>query len=390
MQEKDGDDEGHEEVTRKVVGHQEAMQDDDHGGRGEETAEWGRDYEGMTRQKVVHRILLLLPAKSLLRFRCVSRRWNGIISSNSFVHAHAAAPRLVSGLLYQSSQGTVVYAAFCHATASLPDPSLSFLPEPVAVKASARGLLCCRGRFSLMYYVCNPATAVWVSLPQPRNLHNYDTEVVLMIDDPPRSNRVSEFRVVCAFPQVDRLHHVCGLETFSTDEWRWVTSKWTPRLRRLLPGSGVVVGGRACWRTTMNTVLMYDPRNEERWGFKRPERDLDGVTWWEIGVIEGQLSIAYAKVASTPESSTMVEVMVADSDSWSLRGSFGFGPGSRENNLKPLRMEGDEELLLWDGQRHILGRDMAGRATRLLVVDAPATFSVEFVPYTATLLHVKR
>ncbi|RWW55066.1 hypothetical protein BHE74_00038314 [Ensete ventricosum] len=370
------------------------MQDDDHGGRREEvkeeTAEWGRHYEGMTRQKVVHRILLRLPAKSLLRFRCVSRRWNGIISSNSFVHAHAAAPRLVSGLLYQSSQGTLVYSQFCYATASLPDPSLSFLPEPVVVKASARGLLCCRGRFSMMYYVCNPSTAVWVSLPQPGNLHNYRTEVVLMIDDLPRSNRFTEFRVVCAFPEVGIPHHVYGLETFSTDEWRWATSKWSPRLGGLLPGSGVVVGGRACWRTTMDTVFMYDPRDEERLGFERPKRDLDGVTWWEIGVIDGQLSVAYAKVAWTPDSSTMVEVMVADSDSWSLWGTFGFGPGSRENNLKPLRMEGDEELLLWDGQGHILGRDMVGRATRLLVVDAPSTFNVEFVPYTATLLHVKR
>ncbi|KAJ8506683.1 hypothetical protein OPV22_007569 [Ensete ventricosum] len=272
------------------------MQDDDHGGRREEvkeeTAEWGRHYEGMTRHKVVHRILLRLPAKSLLRFRCVSRRWNGIISSNSFVHAHAAAPRLVSGLLYQSSQGTLVYSQFCYATASLPDPSLSFLPEPVVVKASARGLLCCRGRFSMMYYVCNPSTAVWVSLPQPGNLHNYRTEVVLMIDDLPRSNRFTEFRVVCAFPEVGIPHHVYGLETFSTDEWRWATSKWSPRLGGLLPGSGVVVGGRACWRTTMDTVFMYDPRDEERLGFERPKKDLDGVTWWEIGVIDGQLSVA--------------------------------------------------------------------------------------------------
>ncbi|KAM1016990.1 hypothetical protein ACFX13_047346 [Malus domestica] len=56
----------------------------------------------------------------------------------------------------------------------VPDPSLKFLPEPVDIRASSNGFLCCLGRDGYKaYYICNPITRKWTKLPKPNADHGF-------------------------------------------------------------------------------------------------------------------------------------------------------------------------------------------------------------------------
>ncbi|KAF0901418.1 hypothetical protein E2562_000299 [Oryza meyeriana var. granulata] len=71
-------------------------------------------------------------------------------------------PRPLSGLFYHTvSTNGPDYLAFDALRSAKPlisDPRFSAFPEPIAVLASTRGLVCVRGETTGSYYVSNPAT----------------------------------------------------------------------------------------------------------------------------------------------------------------------------------------------------------------------------------------
>ncbi|KAE8781349.1 hypothetical protein D1007_45388 [Hordeum vulgare] len=128
-------------------------------------------------------ILSRVPYKSLCRFKCVSKRWRGIISHPDHrkalpqYHLHDLA-----GFLYSSDVdkagwfGRPVsahnFTGVSVGTRPPVRPSLPFLPdcEQFHLLDSCNGLLLCRrfqafGSEAFDYVVCNPATEKWVALP---------------------------------------------------------------------------------------------------------------------------------------------------------------------------------------------------------------------------------
>ncbi|KAG7564731.1 F-box domain [Arabidopsis suecica] len=117
--------------------------------------------------------LLRLPVKSLLRFRCVSKLWSSIITSQYFQNRHfniitssSAAPRLLiafqdfrsGNLLLVSSPNPNVSSSCC-----VPYKDLNILKiDGSKFYGSVRGLVCFRSRLSVG--ICNPST---------RQLHIY-------------------------------------------------------------------------------------------------------------------------------------------------------------------------------------------------------------------------
>lgn len=206
--------------------------------------------------RIAHLVLPRLPAKSLLRFKSVSPNFNDLISSPFMVLSHFLQRKAISGLFYDDHtwNNTIFYLSFDAPSTDLPDPSLSYLPEPVTIKASTHGLLCVKGQQTLKYYITNPTTTEWVDLPQS-TVDNYDDiAVVIVFDEPSVYNFSGDYRVVRVFP-VEGLEGVFSFETFSSDKWAWTRSEEICEVENIVAESGTAVGAVAYWRTTMETVL---------------------------------------------------------------------------------------------------------------------------------------
>ena len=122
-------------------------------------------------------ILARLPAKSLCRFKCVSRRWRALISDR------CSSAQTLSGFFFGSRRDIAgPPCGFAGLPPPLPgvDTALSFLPPSggeIELLDSCNGLLlllCSREPGSPLppfYVVCNPVTLEWVALPpaQPRS-----------------------------------------------------------------------------------------------------------------------------------------------------------------------------------------------------------------------------
>ncbi|CAL4942388.1 unnamed protein product [Urochloa decumbens] len=131
--------------------------------------------------ELLDEIFARLPAKSVGRFRCVSRSWAGTLSSASFVDLHlrranpAGQPKvfLVAGasaaeddaLFYswQAPAGRQIKKLMSLDTDTFPQPEfLCPLTKP------CRGLVLLRCPPTLSYYVCNPSTGALLPVPDTR------------------------------------------------------------------------------------------------------------------------------------------------------------------------------------------------------------------------------
>ncbi|MCD7465628.1 hypothetical protein HAX54_001643 [Datura stramonium] len=100
------------------------------------------------------------------------------------------------------------------------DPLLRFLPEPVDIKSSSNGLLCCQGREGdKAYYMCNPVTQQWKKLPKSNANHGSDPAIV-------------------------------------EDSWE-IAGEICFGARKVMPKSGVYVNGVVYWMTT-SSILAFD------------------------------------------------------------------------------------------------------------------------------------
>jgi hypothetical protein len=204
--------------------------------------------------RIAHLVLPRLPAKSLMRFKSVSAKFNDLISSPFMVLSHFLQPKTISGLFYHGTWNDLCYLSLDAPSTDLPDPSLSYLPEPVTIKASTHGVLCVRGLETLKFYITNPTTMKWVDLPQS-TVDNYnDVAVVIVFDEPSVYNFSGDYRVVFAY-SVKGLEGVYTFETFSSDKWAWAQSEEICEVENIVAESGTAVGAVAYWRTTMETVL---------------------------------------------------------------------------------------------------------------------------------------
>uniref|UniRef100_A0A2N9HU30 F-box domain-containing protein n=1 Tax=Fagus sylvatica TaxID=28930 RepID=A0A2N9HU30_FAGSY len=130
---------------------------------------------------VIIEILMRLPLKSLLRFRCVCKWWNQIISDPLFIsnYTRCNPQHQVSGFYMQKFLFLRLYSElrFIPCTGQLgaaPNPSLSFIEDEngVCIKHSCNGLLLCSSFRCCLeqerkYYLCKPTTKQYMPLPRP-------------------------------------------------------------------------------------------------------------------------------------------------------------------------------------------------------------------------------
>ncbi|XP_044469300.1 F-box protein At5g49610-like isoform X2 [Mangifera indica] len=208
--------------------------------------------------------LPFLPAKSLCRFRAVSKEWNRWISCPFLAHMQTIHFKDVSGLLCQSPGLDPSFISFNPDAYSIPSPSLEFLPERVRIRVTCNGLVCCQSRYDeFVYYMCNPVTKDWVVLPEPKLCHTPETAIALAFN-PTTLNFSANYEIVCAVPVA--LNGVSALffEIYSksSNSWRVADTVCSELIASSLTRNGFYLKNVVYWKTSSGAVLAFDLKNE--------------------------------------------------------------------------------------------------------------------------------
>ncbi|XP_019174031.1 PREDICTED: F-box protein At5g07610-like [Ipomoea nil] len=204
-------------------------------------------------------VLDFLPAKSLFRFMAVCHLWKRHILTPTFHFNQSLRFTDTTGLFCQTSPETPPVFIPIHPTsAGVPDPSLSFLPEPVVIRASSNGLLCCQGQTEDGHlYLCSPAIKHWKKLPKPTACHGSEPALVVIFE-PSRLTNVSEYKLICAFEFPD-FGDAIGFEIYSskTKSWR-VSGDFCFGAKKATLRSGVHVNGVVYWPICRRGIVSFD------------------------------------------------------------------------------------------------------------------------------------
>ncbi|KAK6922731.1 hypothetical protein RJ641_011035 [Dillenia turbinata] len=206
-------------------------------------------------------VLPFLPAKSLARFKAVSKEWNQWISNPFLPHMQSNFFRQISGLFCQNEQGTISFISLDSNTYDIPQHSLNFMPVFVNLVSTCNGLLFCQDRFGGTYYVCSPVYREWKELPEPSYYHGEKPAAVLAFD-PYLLNFEAHFDLICAFPLID-IPVIC-FEIYSskTNSWRVSSVECLSEEGLDLTFAGFYMKGYAYWMTKSGNILVCDVKNE--------------------------------------------------------------------------------------------------------------------------------
>lgn len=313
-------------------------------------------------------------ALSCLKLACL--RWERWISSDFFVHMQSILHREISGVFYRNSDSDTAFSSFDNRLVSKDVSLFAYLPEHVLVRSSTYGLVVCRGKVSGNYYVCNPATAKWTMLPETKNVHGDDTEVVIVLKEPLTFNFNKDYYVVCAY---EIFEGVYGFETFSSENWTWNLCNEIIAAEKVVPSSGVGVNGMAYWKTTMQQIVSFNP-DLNVWEEMVWNNGKYGYGDWTIGELGKKLCVVNMEYQH-------VCVWTLENGEWT-RTSIKREKFSTLDNLKPLSTQGEKEVIIWDwGKNFIIALDIENWNESELV-DFNPLCRVDFVPYISTFVHV--
>lgn len=143
-------------------------------------------------------ILSRIPAKSLHRFKSVSKHWYSLIQNPYFISLHRSRAQS-----YDCISATTTHESFIYLLSnqkSIQDVDLSFITSPHVIKdtwlyGSCNGLLCLFNQSDIV--ICNPAIREFRVLPQPPCQTWRTTNLGFVFD--PKNNDYKVFRIATLF-----------------------------------------------------------------------------------------------------------------------------------------------------------------------------------------------
>ncbi|KAL3726656.1 hypothetical protein ACJRO7_031549 [Eucalyptus globulus] len=252
-------------------------------------------------------ILLRLPVKSLLRFKCVCKRWNSLISSPQFAKTHlqiaASSPRI----LLATNPPLSVSCESLHDDdrAGHEGMPLTQLRPPVEAPDGGRphivgycnGLVCLEYDDHRIVVLWNPATG------ESRNIPNAGCMTICGLGYDPSTDdykilRHSRLRDAYGFPVVYNVFDVFALKTGS---WRRVHDKhddlkYSPDVGTYADGFlHWLVGGRDTWEHKKIVSFSMNTEKFEDALLPLPEAD-EGTEFRVLGVI-GECLLLFESMA---------------------------------------------------------------------------------------------
>ncbi|KAI8019946.1 F-box protein [Camellia lanceoleosa] len=271
-------------------------------------------------------ILLHVPTKSLLRFKCVSKHWLSLISDPQFSCNHARRMKisLISGLYfhYKPWNFKELISVSLHSHSSL--PTLAFLNgvgerSTPRIVDSCNGLLLCSKVYGRHFIVCNPTTQKYTTLAEPNSkslsLHGFGAYLAF---DPLKSPHYKVVLVNCSSLFAGIRGSSYGINIYSSESASWKhipvsTSPGDSLTRR------VFWNGAIHWMSDGNIHFRFDVDAETLTGTPMPPypKILSGGKYMYFGEYQGHLFLIQTHQCS-PMGFRILE-MDRDSCCWNVK-----------------------------------------------------------------------
>ncbi|KAM0874567.1 hypothetical protein ACQ4PT_037349 [Festuca glaucescens] len=263
---------------------------------------WSASSSGTAAERLTDDLLLEIlprvPAKSLCRFRCVSKHWLGLIDHPDH---RKKLPQTLAGFFYTTSftnsgpesflAPPILLTSVSGSPCPLTSISFAFLPNHMRVDVldCCNGLFLCRwygvstqiGEFS--YIVCNPATEKWVVLPGSGQA----TGAVLIARlgfDPTQSSHFHVFELLEDQDSWGPAPGLAGVAVYSSETGGWIHKKERWNQHIMLPYSD---------RSSAETLFLNNNLYFHALGCGLSKClaavDTEGETWRNFGVPGGGL-----------------------------------------------------------------------------------------------------
>ncbi|KAF5755074.1 putative F-box domain-containing protein [Helianthus annuus] len=231
-------------------------------------------------------IISRLPLKSIFKFKCVCKHWLTLISQPSFskfyfnVTANSASSSVQFRILYRYiyvSKFKDVLDRFRPEVYNSHKFSVLFLSsfeeqqqsDQFKVLGVSNGLILCCLLGPLVYYVCDPVTRQWVTLPRGRDM-SASTHPIFFGEG--FVSRVDENNVVVGYTvvRVELLSlrtNYLSLEAFSSETGKWVDYKLpceSPIALMKRGGGPVCFNGNFHWFVYDHGMVAFDPNKEPK------------------------------------------------------------------------------------------------------------------------------
>ncbi|XP_057426497.1 F-box/kelch-repeat protein At3g23880-like [Lotus japonicus] len=223
-------------------------------------------------KELIAEILVRLPVRSLLQFRCVCKSWKALISSPQFVKEHLhnsisdtslTHQRLLTITNGESNGLTTCSLQSIFENPSAPLETLTFPVEPQTyyfIVGSCNGLIClsnCDGYFILW----NPSTR-WASrrLPYAPLVYERHLNLHLGFGYDQVNNKYKVLIITCGLPNLSETR----VHTFGTNSWTTVQNpscafRWSEM-------SGKFVSGALNWLAKKGDVIISFDLEKETYG----------------------------------------------------------------------------------------------------------------------------
>lgn len=246
------------------------------------------------RDVVEEHALRFLPAKSVCRFKAVSREWRERIARPIFPYEQSSSFRSTSGYFnkyFYSPQ----FLSLNGRAYGVPSPTLTFLPEPVAIRSSCNGLLLCQSKDG-KYYVCNPVTKEQDVLPWPKFYHGEVPRAVLTFD--PERNFEGSYQVICPFTEFGEPYMYFEIYSSVTRTWEFIDDDCIRLGESEFKDNGFYVNGVSYWETLDGVLLAFDMKDKFCLVQEIPKQRIQDCT---MSFMEGEICYvsAYVETGNT-------------------------------------------------------------------------------------------
>ncbi|PIA44535.1 hypothetical protein AQUCO_01700259v1 [Aquilegia coerulea] len=197
-------------------------------------------------------VLSRVPVKSLLTSKCVSKRWQGIISETSFQRLHCQRTKPMQH---------VKYVSICNDQVTVQNTILNFIPHNFRLIASSNGLICCRnfGIGAQFVFICNPLKREFLQIKGPKGINGRRLRGHGFVFDPLcySLDGTPSFKIVSVSKKKG---FVFSFHIYSSKvrEWRLSEEIYYDDCDLSLGGRGIFAGGVFYWLTGGNVVMAFD------------------------------------------------------------------------------------------------------------------------------------